>query len=568
VNPFRGRDQSPPRLESELRALTCGGLSGDVRADLGRGYTLAVVLAAREVRGGDSACTTLLTPPHPTPPHTSFAAGFGVQFGLSPSKLTFVPSYNCSNFTSQSPSTAFLNQALLTGLETNTTYYYITGSVEYKEPWSEVYTFTYAPARVGGPKIAILADFGYYNAESLPMLVEEGAWRGQRMGRPHKVSQKVTASGMRSPSVHDAHLPPSSSPPLPRAALTGQFDYVIHAGDFGEQKGGWRAHHHAQNRALTLPPSSPPPSPPPPPHPLPPTPLPPPPPPLPLFPAYNLEDEKGEIGNGFMRAIEPVASRVPYMVSPGNHEDEGETYLHYQSRFRSIGDNAGTNSGSGGTNLFYSFDIPDPISGLSTHYLSFSSELWWSGTPAQQAAEIAFITADLAKVDRAKTPWVVAFLHKLSYMDSTIAPPSGAGAQIWQILEAGGVDLIFAGHVHEYRRFLSWDQWSGAVDKNCSSKDGAVYTNPSFAVPVVIGAPGCQEVNAHEPLSEADAKRVGDNSVVSTNNYGYGKLQIVNATHAHWTFATAVPHVNSTDPTFSDDLWVIQENHGPRKGGK
>jgi acid phosphatase type 7 len=281
-----------------------------------------------------------------------------------------------------------------------------------------------------------------------------------------------------------------------------------------------------------------------------------------------LEDQKGEIGNGFMRAIEPVASRVPYMVSPGNHEDMGETYLHYQSRFRSIGDNAGTNSGSGGTNLFYSFDIPDPISGLSTHYLSFSSEMWWSGTPAQQAAEIAFITADLAKVDRAKTPWVVAFLHKLSYMDSTIAPPSGAGAQIWQILEAGGVDLIFAGHVHEYRRFLSWDQWSGAVDKNCSSKDGAVYTNPSFAVPVVIGAPGCQEVNAHEPLSEADAKRVGDNSVVSTNNYGYGKLQIVNATHAHWTFATAVPHVNSTNPTFSDDLWVIQENHGPRKGGK
>ena len=66
-----------------------------------------------------------------------------------------------TNFTTQLPSIGFLNQALLTGLQPNTTYYYITGSVDFREPWSEVYSFTYLPARVGGPIAAIYADFGF-----------------------------------------------------------------------------------------------------------------------------------------------------------------------------------------------------------------------------------------------------------------------------------------------------------------------------------------------------------------------------------------------------------------------
>lgn len=29
--------------------------------------------------------------------------------------------------------------------------------------------------------------------------------------------------------------------------------------------------------------------------------------------AYNLEDEKGGVGDGYMRLLEPVISKVPYM---------------------------------------------------------------------------------------------------------------------------------------------------------------------------------------------------------------------------------------------------------------
>jgi hypothetical protein len=53
-------------------------------------------------------------------------------------------------------------------------------------------------------------------------------------------------------------------------------------------------------------------------------------------------------------------------------------------------------------------------------------------------------------------------------------------------------------------------------------------------------------------------------SVTSSNNYGFAKMQVVNATHLRWTFETAVPHVNSTAPRYSDDMTLIVQSHGPR----
>ena len=42
---------------------------------------------------------------------------------------------------------------------------------------------------------------------------------------------------------------------------------------------------------------------------------------------------QGRIGDQFMRAVEPIAAHVPYMVLPGNHEylpaigDGGKNYM-------------------------------------------------------------------------------------------------------------------------------------------------------------------------------------------------------------------------------------------------
>lgn len=78
---------------------------------------------------------------------------------------------------------------------------------------------------------------------------------------------------------------------------------------------------------------------------------------------------------------------------------------------------------------------------------------------------------------------------------------------------------------------------------------------------------GDQEVNANAPhrrVAVVPAVGAGQHSVTSTNNYGFAFLTIVNSTHLHWRFETAVAHVNSSAPLYTDDLWLIVESHGPR----
>ncbi len=97
----------------------------------------------------------------------------------SPLPLPFpfpqVPSYNCSDFSSDMPDPfSFLNQVLLTDLVPNTTYYMIAGSNDFREPWSQVYETTYMPQRPDGSVVyAILADFGFVNDESMALLTAD-----------------------------------------------------------------------------------------------------------------------------------------------------------------------------------------------------------------------------------------------------------------------------------------------------------------------------------------------------------------------------------------------------------
>jgi hypothetical protein len=54
--------------------------------------------------------------------------------------------------------------------------------------------------------------------------------------------------------------------------------------------------------------------------------------------------------------------------------------------------------------MFYSVDWQ------GVHFLAFNSETYVNGGIA---AMLNFVKADLAAVDRTRTPWVVAFAHKL-----------------------------------------------------------------------------------------------------------------------------------------------------------
>jgi Purple acid Phosphatase, N-terminal domain/Calcineurin-like phosphoesterase len=163
--------------------------------------------------------------------------------------------------------------------------------------------------------------------------------------------------------------------------------------------------------------------------------------------AYDLDSgDFSEVGNGFMNSIQPYAAIKPYQPICGNHEAYGSQgaslFLQYRHRFLGVQENAGVNSGSN-TNLWYSFD--DLRAGV--HYVAFTSETW-TMTPTQITDQLAWLTNDLQKANanRAVTPWIIAYSHKIFNMDQVDWVSSGLASA----LHYGGVDVIFAGHWHQY----------------------------------------------------------------------------------------------------------------------
>jgi hypothetical protein len=96
---------------------------------------------------------------------------------------------------------------------------------------------------------------------------------------------------------------------------------------------------------------------------------------------------------------------------------------------------AGANSGSN-SNIYYSFN-----QGL-THFIVFSAEAYiYAVDKTFLANQLAFMTKDLAAVNRKITPWVVALVHKDWTMEAA------AFNDFSPILDKGGVDILFCGHV-------------------------------------------------------------------------------------------------------------------------
>ena len=164
--------------------------------------------------------------------------------------------------------------------------------------------------------------------------------------------------------------------------------------------------------------------------------------------AYDLEEQQSSVGNKFQElASTSYAAKKPVSTVPGNHEscggcpaipgqpDSRGNFSEYRARFASVEAGAGKRSGSG-SSIFYSFDL-----GL-THYISFSAEAYTYRSGAELLAnQLAFMTSDLAKVDRKVTPWVVALVHKDWNMEGE------AYNAFYPILDAGKVDLLFCGHI-------------------------------------------------------------------------------------------------------------------------
>ena len=126
--------------------------------------------------------------------------------------------------------------------------------------------------------------------------------------------------------------------------------------------------------------------------------------------------------------------------APRSHEaygtQGGGEFAQFVLRNRALAQNVGKSSGSN-SNLWYSFETPH------VHWIAFCAESW-TMSAGQLAQQKAWMTQDLSSVDRARTPWVIAFSHKAWQMDSTTW-------SMFDILPEYKVDLHLVGHWHQVR---------------------------------------------------------------------------------------------------------------------
>jgi len=156
--------------------------------------------------------------------------------------------------------------------------------------------------------------------------------------------------------------------------------------------------------------------------------------------------------DSFFDTIEPLATRVPWMVAAGNHEVDwsntwlpvsdslGECGVPYFQRFSMPPDNK----------PWYSVDIGP------AHFLIMSTEHDFTIGSEQNM----FIANDLTSVDRAKTPFVILSGHRPMYISSTYnVEPDGDGPiatllrkHVEPLMFKFGVDVAWWGHNHSYQR--------------------------------------------------------------------------------------------------------------------
>ncbi|XP_043697691.1 purple acid phosphatase 22-like [Telopea speciosissima] len=229
--------------------------------------------------------------------------------------------------------------------------------------------------------------------------------------------------------------------------------------------------------------------------------------------------------DSFGRLVQPYASRRPWMVTQGNHEVEtfpifeNEPFKAYNARWRMPFEESGSTS-----NLYYSFDVAGVHIIMLGSYADF----------AVGSDQYKWLQADLAKVDRERTPWIVVLLHTPWYNTNTAHQGSGESMRkaMEGLLYQARVDIVFVGHVHSYERFTR-------VYNNTANQCGPVH--------VTIGDGGNREgLASHykEPTSPL--------SLFREASFGHGRFRVFNKTHAHWSWHRN----NDSKSTVADEVWL------------
>ncbi|XP_054807002.1 probable inactive purple acid phosphatase 27 [Prosopis cineraria] len=218
----------------------------------------------------------------------------------------------------------------------------------------------------------------------------------------------------------------------------------------------------------------------------------------------------------FTSQVEPIASRVPYMIASGNHERDGPgTGSFYDTN------DSGGECGVLAETMFY---VPAENRakfwygtdfGMFHFCIADSEHDWREGS-----AQYKFIENCFASADRQKQPWLIFAAHRVlgyssAYLDQGISgEPMGRDSlqKLWQKYK---VDIAFYGHIHNYERTCPIYQ-SQCVNSEKHHYSGTV----NGTIHVVVGGGGSH-------LSEFGPVETSW-SIFKDSDFGFVKLTAFN----------------------------------------
>lgn len=255
----------------------------------------------------------------------------------------------------------------------------------------------------------------------------------------------------------------------------------------------------------------------------------------------------------FGAMVQPIASKLPYMVALGNHE-----YDYTSGGERDVSGAGATNGwhpaagnykqdsgGECGLPAAKRFHMPDNGNQMFwysfemglVHHTIISSEHDYSA----ESRMYKWLERDLASVDRGRTPWLFLHLHRPMYCSQRFEPDYNVSLLIRAALEplvsSYHVDVVFGGHYHAYERTCA------VLGETCRYDSDGWALAP---VHIMVGAAGAVLDDAEywpKPWS-----------VSVQAEYGYGRMHIYNSSHARFEFVRAKGRL------VSDAVWVMSSH--------
>jgi len=319
--------------------------------------------------------------------------------------------------------------------------------------------------------------------------------------------------------------------------------------------------------------------------------------------AYNMAEESGTRGDGYMNAFSKLLAGMPWVPVLGNHEFYGDisaaeryanmTYDHDDPDTCSVDKAACTahahnvrspvnaliargsalgmgmhGGGSAGTpsmsSRYYSVDFGlMHLVSLDLNVYYMDSEKEWRGP------QLEWLKNDLAAAvsNREAVPWIVVMSHYPMYCTSNSLANGkhqdgqgdtledswtqdcwsygGAIQQVRDDLEPlyakFGVDLYLAGHEHNYESM--WPVLNSTVAEK------KTFIDPKAPVHFTSGAGGAPGLDTFGDSAEFIRNRLSD--------WGYGRITAHNA--SHFTY----DHILNDDGSLFDSVTVVKSSHGP-----